>query len=364
MNLHLICDKKFAHAQIEVFERYYPGDSLYVMTQGHEMNGLEKYNVILMDKISLSSLSNITKMCENRIENVFVYNANDKHRVLSLYLKKKYNSRIFWMFFGSDLYNMLYYRYGYKLVDGEKCFGQKVLDLLRLLKHYPTFNLFVSNVDFFCFWNIYDYKLLKDYYNTQAKFKFYTHGEGVSSNSMRRYCNNSKIPFLIQINHSASWDGNHLTILKRLAEIDKGRQLRLLIPMSYGEKKIIEEVENFSIKNNLNVEILKEFIPKDKYFQRLDSVNSAIFGHHRQEGGANMLQAFKSGTKVFLREDNNLFKLFKDWGIIVFSFEKDLNTIEDLINPLPLKDQINNSEAISNQLSKERVAESMKVFLK
>lgn len=362
MFLHLICDKKFAKTQIRVFEKYYPGQSLYVFTKGNDLNGIEGFNVTTLNGLMPRSIKSIISQCDNKIEDIFVYNANDLHRILSLYFKRKFGCKVHWMFFGSDLYNMLYYRYGFKLVDEPQTLLTYALNKLRLIKHYPLYEKFVANVDFFCFWNKYDYDLLKKYYKTPAKLKFYTHDEGLPYD-LQLDDNLKKDYKLIQVNHSASWDGNHLTILRKIAQIDQKRELELLLPLNYGEKKVVDEVENYSSQQNLNVTILKDFMSKDQYFSIINRVNVAIFGHHRQEGGANLLNAFKSGTKVFLREDNNLLQLYKDWGIKVFSFEEDLNTFEDLIVPLSKEDKENNFRAFLHHMSDIRVAESMKTFM-
>ena len=158
-------------------------------------------------------------------------------------------------------------------------------------------------------------------------------------------------------------NGNHLTILKRLAEIDPERKLKLLIPLSYGKKEIVREVEDYVKSDNLNACVLKDFLPKDEYLKLIGNVTVAILGHHRQEGGGNILQAFRSGTKVFLREDNNLLQLYRDWGLKVFSFERDLHSVEDLINPLTKEEQESNFYRIQQELSQEKVAESMKHLL-
>ena len=364
MNLHLIYDKKFAKGQIELFERFYPRQSLYVVTKGEVFAGLENYNTMLLGRTSLHSINQINKRCEGKVDNIFVYNLSDAHCIIALYFWKRYRSRIYWMFFGSELYGRLYYRYNFHLIDEEhKTAKGFILKKLRVLKHWPFFKIFVAKVDYFCFWNQYDYELLKKYVYTPAKFKFYMHGDGLSIERdytvEKEYSQDS----YIQINHSASQDGNHLTILKKITEVDSERKLRLLIPLSYGGEDTIKDVENYVVKEKLNAQLLKEYMPRDEYFKLLGKVNAVIFGQHRQEGGGNLIQAFLNGTKVFLREDNNLLQLFRDWGLKVFSFEKDLNSIDDLLSPLSKDDRESNYFSIIKAMSKEKVDESLKHFL-
>lgn len=360
MNLHLLYDKKFTKGQIDLFEKHFPNQSLYVITRAGDVSSLMQYNIMQIEGISLSALRSIIRQCEETVENVFVYNATDAHCIIALYMKKRFKCKVYWMFFGSDLYDNLYYRYNYPLIDNErKTIKKYVLDNLKLVKHWPLFRSYASKVDYFCFWNIYDYELLKKYVNISARFKFYTHGEGLPvENKFMNYRTKSN-ECIVQVNHSASWDGNHLTVLKKIAEMDPERRLKLLIPLSYGSKSIIKEVEEYVTYERLNAQILLDFLPMDNYFTLMKKVNSAIYGQHRQEGGGNILQAFENGTKVFLREDNNLLQLYRDWGLKVFCFEKDLNCVDDLITPLSKEDQENNYIRIHQAMSCEKVEESM-----
>lgn len=364
MNLHLLYDKKFAKSQISVFEKYHPGNSLYVLTRGDDLTGLDNYNVMLLSGLSRSSLVDIKKRCKGKIENVFVYNATDVHCIMAIHFKRVCRCRIYWLFFGSDLYDNLYLKFNYRLLDDDnKSVTKYVINKLKMIKHWPLFKRFAANADFFCFWNIYDYELLKKYVKTNATFKYYTHGLAFSLDDSYSNKNNDDSELIVQINHSASWDGNHLTILKKIAEIDPERKLKLLIPLSYGKKQVVKEVENYVESEKLNAEILNNFLPMENYFNLIGRVKVAIYGHHRQEGGGNIIEAFKNGTKLYLRDDNNLLRLYRDWGLKVFSFERDLNCIEDLVTPLSLDDQKHNYYRIQQCFSQDKVEESMRHFL-
>ena len=363
MYLHLLYDTKFSKGQIELFEKHHPDQSLYLITRGDDTLGLDYYNVMLWDGLSKQSLQTIVERCEGNIENVFVYNATDIHCVIALYMKRHFQCRVYWMFFGSDLYDNLYYRYNFPLIDNERKTAKKyITDKLKLFKHWPLFKRFAAKVDYFCFWNVYDYELLAKYVNTPAKFKFYTHGLGLTLDHDFTDYKTYNTECLVQINHSASWDGNHLTLLKRLAEIDPERKAKLLLPLSYGSKSVVNDVERFVAEEKLNAQLLKDFLPRDEYFKVIDNVTTAIYGQHRQEGGGNLIKAFQSGVKVFLREDNNLLQLFRDWGLKVYSFEKDLKSLDDLITPLSREDQENNYIKIVEGLSRDKVDESMSNF--
>ena len=68
----------------------------------------------------------------------------------------------------------------------------------------------------------------------------------------------------------------------------------------------------------------------DQYQQILAEVKVAIFGMKRQEAAGNIFQLLNLGAKIFLREQNTLLTWLRNKGFIVFSIEKDLQSIKQI----------------------------------
>lgn len=361
--VHLISDAKFAPSQKKVFETFYPGKSLYVLSSEvkYDENSFDDVDCIYINKSDRNEWKKIEDKCDGKIDYVFVYYAISSHINIALYLQKKYGCKIYWMFFGADLYSPLYVRYNYPLFDCVKLdFFHKIKKRLIGYYRWPLFKKFVKRVDSFCFWNPYDLELLKRYIPCNPKFRMYTHGTGSKPNY--DYDFPEKIKNQVQVNHSASFTGNHITVLRKLSDLDFDRKLNVLMPLSYGSQSVLHKVESYVKSVNLGTTILKDFMPLDEYFKTINSSNSAIFGHNRQEAGGNISSLLRTGTKVFLRNSNNLLQFYRDYGVHIFSFEDDLNSIEDLLTPLSDSQKIENAERLNKVDSYSQVAESLKHF--
>ena len=83
------------------------------------------------------------------------------------------------------------------------------------------------------------------------------------------------------------------------------------------------------------------YMPIDDYYKIIGRADVAIFGQLRQEAAGNIAFLLANGTKVFLRENNVLYEHYKKLGFMVFSFERDLNSINDLVG-LSTEEKIHN----------------------
>jgi dTDP-N-acetylfucosamine:lipid II N-acetylfucosaminyltransferase len=189
----------------------------------------------------------------------------------------------------------------------------------------------IAQLDYFCFWNNYDYELLKKHFTTTATYKQFLYYNLID----RNYTNISfaKQQGKVLINHSASANGNHLTILQKLKQIlPQDNEVNIITPLSYGSESIKNEVINTG--TNLfgkNFTPIVNYMPIDEYYNLLNNIPVAIFGSKRQEGGGNIFYMLGKGAKVFLRNNNNMMQWLKDHGFYIFSVEDDLLSAKDLL---------------------------------
>lgn len=363
MIVHLMDNEKFVLGEINVFECFYPNRSLYVLSKGktHIEDSLSEINHIYLDKKDNSHWSEIERICNNVIDYVLVYYATQEHMSIALHLKKKFGCKVYWMFFGADLYSPLYTHYKYSLFDSPVInFMYKVKNIF-VHDNWQLFEEYAESLDSFCFWNPYDFKLLQKYIpSCHAKYRYYLHGMGYEI--IKGYIFPEKKQNFVQINNSAYPVGNHLTILRKLKELDKKRQLQLILPLSYGKKVYASIVEYYSKYSGLKCRILKGFMPAKDYFELVNGNAVALFGNNRQQAGGNIFTLLQSGTKVFLRNNNNMIKLLRDWGAHIYSFEDDLKSMEDLLTPLTIQQKKDNLDAINKHCNKDLMKESMSHF--
>jgi dTDP-N-acetylfucosamine:lipid II N-acetylfucosaminyltransferase len=157
------------------------------------------------------------------------------------------------------------------------------------------------------------------------------------------------------IGHSASVTGNHAEILEKLKKIDPDNNL--LIPMEYGEAAYREEI--LRLAGNFfpgKVNFITNRLTLTEYNQQLSIAGYAIFNFVKQEGLGNIVFLLWNGTKVFLREESSAFKQFRNWGLKVYSVNKDLNK-EALSTLLDPRDAVSNRKILESLFSEERVRE-------
>ncbi|MFD2518537.1 hypothetical protein [Salinimicrobium flavum] len=347
LNIHLCDNEKFIDVAFQKFETFYP-NSNYFFIHGKksfdsELSKKERYSVIdLRDKSNSRYIQKFifSKLSGKKVNiNIFIHYLDPKKANLVNSLTKEFEFKLYWIFYGSDLYTILYNKGLYELYDND--LGASLKQTLKKEKRkiYNFFSRYsgnkaiqktISSLDFFCFWNELDFKLLQSNFDTDARFKFFRYGIIGQELFDEKYFFSEK-EFLL-VNHSGSKSGNHLRVLKKLRDlrIHKGKH-RLYVPLSYGDQENINITHSFCLKNFQDVYTpLLEFCPKEDYYWFLSKVKVAFFGHRRQEGGGNINFLLSTGCKVYLRESSNLFEFYRNLGIKVFSFEKELSNEGDL----------------------------------
>ncbi|RDK83992.1 UNVERIFIED_ORG: 4-alpha-L-fucosyltransferase (glycosyl transferase family 56) [Idiomarina abyssalis] len=128
----------------------------------------------------------------------------------------------------------------------------------------------------------------------------------------------------IVIGNSADPSNNHIEILKKLA-VYKNKNIRLIVPLSYGDKENAEKVISYGRQEfGDKFEPLTAFIPLSDYKGILKSIDIAMFNHKRQQAMGNTITLLGMGKVVFLRSDVTQWSLFRKLGVVV----KDINEVD------------------------------------
>ena len=131
----------------------------------------------------------------------------------------------------------------------------------------------------------------------------------------------------IQIGHQATPQIHHICTLRKLLKF-KNEKIKLVIPLSYGDKKNAEEVAEFARKNfeDDKLMILTEFLNPDDYFKLLERIDIAIFETNRQIGLDNINRLIFRNTKLFLTKGTVMYDFFCENGVPV----QNANSISDM----------------------------------
>ena len=316
--------------------------------------------VIRLENIfTKNNFERIKKMCDDcETDTILLHGLSQTFVDLLEYLFSFRAYKVYWIFWGYELYVSLAQLGKYQLVDGRhspfslrtymypnkynlwlrKLLGKQVISEV-LVKAIPY-------IDYFCFWNYGDYKLFQENFHTDIKYKFFMYSS--SEREISDVLIHSELPVKecnsILINHQASATGNHYNIMKRIASIDRNNLCKKIVPLSYGSTYIRKSILKLgkSLFGENFIPILK-YMPQKEYFTLINRAEVAIMGARRQEAAGNIINLLSNGTKVFLRENNNLLQYYREQGFIIFSYDKDLNSMDDL-RPLTLEEQLHNRE--------------------
>lgn len=368
--LHLCFDGNFINNSIEVFERYYPGQNLFVVDkEKKDLRMLRDDEHLLGIPLTEENFPKIHQLCvDKQIDKILIHGIKRDFIDCLKYLKQRGDYKIYWIFWGYELYFTLGLLGKYKLTDGTiNPFSKKTYysnnRLSYMVKRIYYGKKIISSalkdaldiVDYFCFWSYKDYELLQAHFHTNMKYKFFAY---MAYERTKDIVDIDELPAkgckTIMINHQASNTGNHATLMKRIARLDTNNEYKKVVPLSYGSPLVRKSVLDQGKKLfGTQFQPILEYLPRDEYFKQL-AVEVAFFGSNRQEASGNISILLRNGVKVFLREKNNLLQYYREKGYIIFSFEHDLNAIEDL-KPLTPEEQKHNREcSIKNRIYYDR----------
>lgn len=365
--LHICRDHNFITDSRKVFEHYYPGDNLFIV---HSVTGQLKFikdseGFVIKNFYDKDTSAEILETCrEKGIKRVLLHALVDYMPSLVRSLKTDLGIKVYWIFWGYELYETIAYEKGYRLIDDRPSLLRKetyfmpnrISKVIRKLTHNyrpKAFEELFSLIDYFCFWNKADFDLWKKYYDVPAKFKFFAYGANYAGAEPKGLLApmEERTTKTIIINHQASLFGNHDTVFRKIAEIDKNNTLRKIVPLSYGSAPIRKTV--LRLGTDLfgdKFEPVLDYMKFDDYCRMLSEVDVAIFGQNRQEASGNIIELLKNGAKVFLRNDNNLLDYYRKKGYILYSFDDDLLDMQSL-NGLTAAEKVHNRQCyIDNRL--------------
>jgi len=372
MNLHIFHDDKFTNGAIEQFEQAYPNQNIYIVllytsetlkfTNTHPK--IKTFHI--RDKSIVSQAGTIIK--DNKITNLFVHYLDTYKASITLKILAKHHLKFYWIFYGGDLFDYLSRYHQYDILDN-KSYKKDTRreDFIKNIKYLLWFGWTTKSamkkafqrLDYFCFWNEYDFKLFRSNVDSNAKHKNFIYYNALG---------NPAFPLVekkntLMINHSASPSGNHFHVIESIKSLPlQERNYNILLPLSYGSKAYAKQIID-SAKTNItcDLRVLQDFMPLQEYQSILSEVKIAIFGMRRQEAAGNIFQLLNMGAKVFLRKENTLYQWLKKRDFIVYSLEDHMDELKQL-NGL-VSEQIEHNRACYTKTFNKAVYKEMMIQL-
>lgn len=207
-----------------------------------------------------------------------------------------------WVIWGFDLYD---YRTRKNSLYSRICFQIKK----SLVKRIPYV---ISNVG--------DYKLLQKWYGTSPKLLqvYSLYGNGCTNVKPHiRQTNAGTINILL--GNSSTLTNRHIEGLDILSKY-KNEDIKIHIPLSYGDKEYAKSVEKHAREIfGDKVIILDKMMSPESYNDFLSTMDIAVFNQNRQQGVGNLTYMFQGGVKIFLNDDNPLCEYYAELNLPVNS---------------------------------------------
>lgn len=271
--------------------------------------------------------------------------------------------KVFWFAWGYDMYGNsllipinLYHPLTKAFLFKEDSIRRRILYSLKKIYRWLfrtdwnrlLYENAVSRIDYFSGVLPIEYDLAKKkkYFNAKrVEYKYF------SLQSMKISCSvDSTEKKNILIGNSSAPTNNHLDIFNLLKDVDLDDK-RVYVPLSYGGgddryiEKVVAEGEKLWGENFVP---LLGFIPMNDYMSIIESCDSIVFLHERQQALGNIHAALRRGCKVFLSNSSVTYKEYSSLGFRIFSTQDDLNT--EIISSSLSMEEINNNFVLMNKI--------------
>lgn len=369
MILHIIDDEKFLQSAIKLFESIFPGNNKFLVgidrVGYNDFEQLKKSTFIVCEQISTSNYKNEYDSLAKNAKLIMFHNIYKEYK---LELLKSDSSKIkkVWYLWGAEIYGLNpkfntllpLTKTAYHRSLSLKSFVRKVyLSYLKKMYYWAVFKKLLrqNKIDYVLTNITEDIEQLESFVNCKTKrawFTYFIYDESQKYCTVDQKCN-------IMIGNSSSETNNHLDAFK-LIEKKCARFKSIFIPLNYGDHKysLLVKKQGKEIFDN-QIVFIDTFLSIEDFKSMINSCSVIIMNHKRQQAFNTIMISLANGCKVFLREENTIFKMLKREGFIVFSIQNDIDK-DDAFNSLELAQQEFNLSLIKEKYSKKFVYRRIK----
>ncbi|WP_213519760.1 TDP-N-acetylfucosamine:lipid II N-acetylfucosaminyltransferase [Paenibacillus montaniterrae] len=228
-------------------------------------------------------------------------------------------SNLYWIVWGADLYDYI----PFEIYDDnvKRMFPQSVNKPKYSELFLKNRALLISKLSGICTTSVFDYNLIKQFYETQAPRIELGYNTSIYLNEA--YCLSMKeiegaSCIRVLVGNSGDISNNHQTIFEYLDKLLPSDS-EVIVPLSYGNREHIEEIKRIGkmiLKNRMIP--LEQFMIFEEYVQLISKVNCIVMNHRRQQAVGNVLIGLYLGKAVFLSETSPVYYDLIDKGFIIY----------------------------------------------
>ena len=122
----------------------------------------------------------------------------------------------------------------------------------------------------------------------------------------------------ILVGHQANPDLNHIRILRQLYAYKK-ENIRIYLPLNYGDRSNVEEVEKCAIELfGEKAVVIKDWMSAEKYDELLMSIDVAVFDVMRQIGLGNINKLIHLQKKLYMLPGSVMYEYYRANNLDIF----------------------------------------------
>ncbi|NML40386.1 TDP-N-acetylfucosamine:lipid II N-acetylfucosaminyltransferase [Chitinophaga sp. G-6-1-13] len=345
MNYHLMVDEKFINDFITDAENAAPGNNMYIIDNWKTNARFVTSTLAVFTPFYTPAFYAILKKVTDK-DKVFVHWASDQAIEAVLSLPSNITTGLF--FWGGDvveipssrfkktIYGPLSLPYFEKNEERPKLklnplrpkrmitsFAQRFFNYKGAdRKTTLTRELFFKRLNLFLHWGNLDFEWVRKHYTTGAvhEYFFYEFGTKISEEEQQLIeATKDTQTTTIMLGNSDTITNNHLEALQALSAY-KDEPIKLVIPLSYGNKKYGNLIENEAIRifGKDKIMALRSFLKRDEYYKLLAKVDVAVMFQFRLQAVGNVIALLYRRKKIFLHSHSTFYQFLKTNDVTIF----------------------------------------------
>jgi dTDP-N-acetylfucosamine:lipid II N-acetylfucosaminyltransferase len=367
--LHITTDNKFFPFALQTFESVYPGQNtvwLYAKRYNGQVSKNQcDENFSLIDIIKPSFLNKLANYELVVIHGMHLF----KLPIIALAPKEV---KFAWLGWGFDYYRYIYINEDDLLLNKSLelkncCYKKSLKDYLNPIDAFKKI-VKILIINFFqkkALLRINSVSMvLPNEYGLLEKSKLiskwpnyvpWSYGS-LEESLVKNFINHRVHGTAVLVGNSASYTNNHIEVFDLLKNIPESKSKKIIAPLSYGDNCYLKAViskGNEAFGNNFCP--LENFLKIDEYVAMLKECGFVIMNHIRQQAVGNVIIMLYLGARVFLREENPVYKFFKNEGVVLNSIGELTTQPELLKRPMTDIDVENNIRILFKHWSKDAI---------
>lgn len=309
--IHIVRDEKFIDSAWRDFEEVAPGQNIFLIIGLQKKLSYIKYSKILFVRPRLVW---ILAPLSHFFAKAVIFHSLGSIFEENLILKINQKTKIAWISWGYDLYprikNVEEYLfcktkayYTTKVVSGNKTFDYLSGEFKRSFKVKPTEINLISRIDYFLPVLRSEFNLLSERFKIDSRkylrWNYLTLEEDVISRDSNINISGKS---LLLGNSGSIWL-NHLDALEELDQLNLEFD-HVILPCSYGDSKYISFLKDSLKDKSLDIQLIDQFLPYDKYITILTKCKYFLINTDRQIALGNILFFLYYGGYLVIRKNN------------------------------------------------------------